>query len=1015
VILIPTSRGQPDFAYVDPSETNINVCQNFAVTVVASVSYPIDFFEFWLYFNPTQVAFVNAIAMPPWAQTGLIIGPNYVWVQGNDGPLGPGIVLLAQITFHCIAPGTSALTLDSVQVHQVGAGGVTYLHTQNGVVNQYSMYWKPGNLIDYAPSGVPDFDQKQDNWKYLQTPQWSYCGPTAIANSFWWLDSYYEPNPIAPSTRNDHFPLVWSYNSGLWDDHDPRNVGPLINDLAMYMDTDGIRTGVPHVGTNVLDMASGINQYLLVHGLSNKFYEKTVKAPDFHYVETEVEACEDVTLLLGFWQTDGVNWWRVGGHYVTVAGVDSTGMWIAFSDPYVDNAEAGGPGVVLPGPHGYPHPASVHNDTLFVSHDIYAAQVPGAGHSPGNPMFEVGYNRYEVAEWDSLISNMAGQNCPTEFQQAGGPYNPALTVYTEVEYAVIVSCRTGIVAAGSEDTNVHAWDFFGNPQWSFATAAPVLSVAFDNEANYLVSGSRILPDGPGFLCFFDADAVTGGGINFPMWMMQLPISESYDGGWAGTESKSVDTKYSYYNQQNIVAAATDSGLYLFDQAGNLIWQYFDQSPETVVRISQDGNSIVCVDYNTGIVHYFSNLYDGTPGWGPGDGTPVWSFGGGMYEMYAFWAAISGIGDYVAVSVYPNPVMYNPMTSGVVLLDRTGNIVWFWILQKGGYVRVDMPCIGNSVVSVNDDPSNFVGCDLNYWNDGGNGWDAGDASPIWSFSSGNVNDDFYTVSISENGDYVATGGSPANTYLLQNDETLQQVIGLMPGAIQSVDLTFTGKYGAAVDNTGSLWFFNKDTGLVWAWAQQGEIPFHCVAVSKIYPCMFPYPNHDLEITTVATDKDGCDPMPTVGQNYIASVYVTVFNAGDFAETSQVTVYANNTLIGTATVKNLASKAQAQLTFKWNTVGFMKGYYTIHAYVSIVQDEIDVLDNSGVGSNRIRIVIPGDLNADGIVDLFDAVRLAGAAGSTPGSPNWNPNADINDDLIIDLFDAVILAAHAGESDP
>jgi ABC-type transport system substrate-binding protein len=58
------------------------------------------------------------------------------------------------------------------------------------------------------------------------------------------------------------------------------------------------------------------------------------------------------------------------------------------------------------------------------------------------------------------------------------------------------------------------------------------------------------------------------------------------------------------------------------------------------------------------------------------------------------------------------------------------------------------------------------------------------------------------------------------------------------------------------------------------------------------------------------------------------------------------------------------------------------------------------------------IQGDINADGVVDIFDAVLLAGAAGSTPSASNWNPDADLNKDLIVDLFDAVILAAHAGQ---
>jgi ABC-type transport system substrate-binding protein len=55
---------------------------------------------------------------------------------------------------------------------------------------------------------------------------------------------------------------------------------------------------------------------------------------------------------------------------------------------------------------------------------------------------------------------------------------------------------------------------------------------------------------------------------------------------------------------------------------------------------------------------------------------------------------------------------------------------------------------------------------------------------------------------------------------------------------------------------------------------------------------------------------------------------------------------------------------------------------------------------------------DMNFDGIVNLFDAVKLAGAAGAEPGNPRWNyGQADITADYIVDLFDAVRLSSHAG----
>ena len=52
-------------------------------------------------------------------------------------------------------------------------------------------------------------------------------------------------------------------------------------------------------------------------------------------------------------------------------------------------------------------------------------------------------------------------------------------------------------------------------------------------------------------------------------------------------------------------------------------------------------------------------------------------------------------------------------------------------------------------------------------------------------------------------------------------------------------------------------------------------------------------------------------------------------------------------------------------------------------------------------------------DGIIDIFDAILLAGSYNSTPSTPNWNPNADINGDNIVDIFDAVLLAGNLGKA--
>jgi len=110
-------------------------------------------------------------------------------------------------------------------------------------------------------------------------------------------------------------------------------------------------------------MQQGIRDYLNATGYNDSYYEHTELMPDFYWIEEEVERCQDVILLLGFWQAyddqaPPEDWWRVGGHYVTCAGVNSSGMQLGISDPFFDNAGAGGPGRI-PVPHPYPHNSSV--------------------------------------------------------------------------------------------------------------------------------------------------------------------------------------------------------------------------------------------------------------------------------------------------------------------------------------------------------------------------------------------------------------------------------------------------------------------------------------------------------------------------------------------------------------------------------------------------------------------------------------------------------------------------------
>lgn len=172
-------------------------------------------------------------------------------------------------------------------------------------------------------------------------------------------------------------------------------------------------------------------------------------------------------------------------------------------------------------------------------------------------------------------------------------------------------------------------------------------------------------------------------------------------------------------------------------------------------------------------------------------------------------------------------------------------------------------------------------------------------------------------------------------------------------------------------------------------------------------------HDLAAFNITTSKTGCKPMPTLGQNQELSINVTIENQGSYTEIFNATIYANATLIGTLDGRTLGSGDSRTFAFVWGTSGFAYGNYTLAIFVEPVSNETNTGNN--VVLTWIIITIPGDLNGDFTVDIYDAIMLAGAYNSVSTSLNWNLNADINGDGIVDIYDAIILAGHFNQHVP
>jgi hypothetical protein len=78
---------------------------------------------------------------------------------------------------------------------------------------------------------------------------------------------------------------------------------------------------------------------------------------------------------------------------------------------------------------------------------------------------------------------------------------------------------------------------------------------------------------------------------------------------------------------------------------------------------------------------------------------------------------------------------------------------------------------------------------------------------------------------------------------------------------------------------------------------------------------------------------------------------------------------------------------------------------------VPGETSTVDNSAEGG-IVTLAFPGDINADGKVDMRDIGTCCNAFGTIPGAARWNPNADINNDLSVNMRDIGLTCAYFGQ---
>jgi len=181
------------------------------------------------------------------------------------------------------------------------------------------------------------------------------------------------------------------------------------------------------------------------------------------------------------------------------------------------------------------------------------------------------------------------------------------------------------------------------------------------------------------------------------------------------------------------------------------------------------------------------------------------------------------------------------------------------------------------------------------------------------------------------------------------------------------------------------------------------------VQDNHPLMKPYGIlDDIGITNITTRKT------VVGRGYNVNITIKILNYGLKTQTFNTTVYANTTIIHTIVNITLTSRNSTTITFTWNTAEFAKGNYTLWAYAKPVEGESYTNDNTLIDGN-VTVTIPGNVDGDSDVDIYDIVRICIYYGLKAPPPLPDPNCDIDGDGDIDIYDVVAACIHYGEKWP
>lgn len=166
-------------------------------------------------------------------------------------------------------------------------------------------------------------------------------------------------------------------------------------------------------------------------------------------------------------------------------------------------------------------------------------------------------------------------------------------------------------------------------------------------------------------------------------------------------------------------------------------------------------------------------------------------------------------------------------------------------------------------------------------------------------------------------------------------------------------------------------------------------------------------HDVAVGGIKPNKK------YVGAGQPFTINVTLQNQGDFDEIISTTdLYAGSTIIWSRISTSVGKRDIRLFSNTISTTGLAKGNYTLKSIISAVPGEYDT-DDLTLIKGSFLVTLPGDVDGNKNVNIFDIVKMAGVYGKNYPNPKYDPVCDLDNNGMINIFDIVMAAGNYGKS--